>query len=137
MPCNRFAEAEGRASLLQVQQQGHREVEQLLRQVGMHPAGAQCLAFSAYSASLSISSPETAQFCRNFALLYFIRRPYHTFTLSLWLLPAQEVDHLDQVLEEQRLQAALNERKMQQLLGQERLRGDQLRMLRDNAITQR
>ena len=63
MPCNRFAEAEGRASLLQVQQQGHREVEQLLRQVGMHPAGAQCLAFSAYLASLSISSPETAQFC--------------------------------------------------------------------------
>ena len=57
--------------------------------------------------------------------------------MSLWLLPAQEVDHLDQVLEEQRLQAALNERKMQQLLGQERLRGDQLRMLRDNAITQR
>ena len=57
--------------------------------------------------------------------------------MSLRLLPAQEVDHLDQVLEEQRLQAALNERKMQQLLGQERLRGDQLRMLRDNAITQR
>ena len=35
------------------------------------------------------------------------------------------------------VQAALKERKLQQVLSQERLRSDQLRMLRDNAIVQR
>ena len=48
-----------------------------------------------------------------------------------------EVKHLDLLLEDERMQAALNERKLQQLLGQEQLRSDQLRVLRDNAIVQR
>ena len=48
-----------------------------------------------------------------------------------------EVQHLDLLLEDERLQAALKERKLQQVLSQERLRSDQLRMLRDNAIVQR